>query len=52
MQTLVNGLVPAGRHEAVWNGLDAAGSPVAGGIYFYRLETQGFAKTGKMLLVK
>jgi len=45
--TLVDGVFPAGRHEAVWN---AAGFP--SGVYFYRLTAGAFEDTGKMTLVK
>ena len=45
--TLVDGVMPAGRHSVVFDG-----SNLASGVYFYRLESPGFAKTGKMLLVK
>jgi len=45
--TLVDRNMPAGRHSVVFDG-----SSLASGVYFYRLETPGFAKTGKMLLVK
>lgn len=45
--TLVDGFMTAGSHAAVFDG-----SALASGVYFYRLETKGFAKTGKMMLVK
>jgi hypothetical protein len=45
--TLVDRNMPAGRHSVVFDG-----SSLATGVYFYRLETPGFAKSGKMLLVK
>ena len=45
--TLVDRNMPAGRHSVVFDS-----SSLASGVYFYRLETSGFAKTGKMLLVK
>jgi len=45
--TLVDRPMTAGRHSVVFDG-----SNLASGVYFYRLETPGFAKTGKMLLVK
>jgi len=45
--TLVDRNMPAGLHSVVFDG-----SSLASGVYFYRLETPGFAKTGKMLLVK
>jgi len=44
---LINGNLGEGAHSAVWN---AAGMP--SGIYFYRLEGNGYVKTGKMTLMK
>ncbi len=41
-----------GRHETVWNGRDDAGRRVAGGAYFYRLDTGGYSETKRMVLVK
>jgi hypothetical protein len=50
--TLVDGEVPAGYHTVVWDGRDTAHRPVASGIYFYRLESEKFTTTRKMLLLK
>ena len=44
---LATGMKPAGSYTAVWS---AAESP--SGIYFARIETNGFAQTRKLLLVK
>lgn len=41
-----------GSYEYVWDGTNAAGSKVASGTYFCRLEWGNFAKSIKMLLVK
>ena len=41
VRTLVDGPISAGAHSATWNGLDASGRPVAGGVYIYRLEWNG-----------
>ena len=45
--TLVNDVMPAGKHTAVWN---AAGMP--SGLYFYKLENAGVTATKRMMLVK
>jgi hypothetical protein len=41
-----------GHFERQWNGIDQSGQPVAGGLYFYRLETSGYVATKKMVLLK
>jgi hypothetical protein len=45
--TLVNGDMPAGNHTITWDG-----SSVSSGVYFYRLTTNGFVETKKMMLLK
>ena len=42
----------AGCHRAVWDGRDAAGRPVAPGIYFSRLEAGRFSATQRMTLLR
>ena len=37
---LVDGVLPAGRHEVMWDGSSAAGS-TRPGLYFVRLEVPG-----------
>ncbi len=44
--------MPAGSHEAVWRGRNDAGSAVASGVYFFRLEGDGFTETRKVVLVR
>ena len=50
--TLIETSQPAGNYELTWNGLDYKGRPVSSGVYYYRLSTDGCAKTRKMLLLK
>jgi hypothetical protein len=49
---LVDGHMEAGTHEVVWNGKDNDGATVASGIYFYRIDTNQFSDTKKMMLLK
>jgi hypothetical protein len=50
--TLKDGALEAGTYNVFWNGKDKDGNEVAGGIYFYRLKTDMFTETKKMLLLK
>lgn len=46
---LVDGSLAAGRHVAVWNGRDAHGQPLPGGVYFCRLESGGRQGTIRLI---
>jgi len=52
VRTLVTGEFDAGVHTVRWDSKDEAGNLVASGIYFYRLQTDRYAKTMKMILMK
>lgn len=52
VKTLVKGNLPAGRHNLIWNGKDNHGKNVSSGMYLYRLETAGYTKTMKAMLLK
>ncbi|RPJ47327.1 MAG: hypothetical protein EHM19_03115, partial [Candidatus Latescibacterota bacterium] len=49
---LVAGRMPAGEHEASWDGTDSHGNAVGAGVYFCRLEAAESAWQRKMVLVK
>lgn len=51
VRTLVSRAMPPGSHEAVWNGRDRSGRPVAAGVYFCRLDAGGYSETRRMVLV-
>ncbi len=44
--------VAAGRHDVTWYGRNDQGRILAAGVYFYRLETDGFKSTKRFTLVK
>lgn len=50
--TIANRVMPSGSHQLNWNGTNNAGQPVSSGIYFFRLTTDKFSSTHKMLLMK
>jgi hypothetical protein len=52
VRSLVDDVYTDGEHSVVWNGTDDAGREVSSGIYFYRMKTDDFSETRKMLLVK
>ena len=41
---------PPGLHTAVWDGTNEAGRPVAGGVYFCRLETAAGTRTRAIIV--
>lgn len=52
VNTLVNEEMAPGKKSVTWNGDSQGGTKVSSGMYFYKLETEGFVSTKKMLLVK
>ena len=52
VRTLIDGPVPAGYGEVAWDGRDEGGRPVAGGVYFYRLEAGTVKETRKLLYLR
>ena len=46
----MNGVLPSGSHEIVWNGHDAKGKPVGAGMYYYRVMTPGASLTRKLVM--
>jgi len=47
LTTLVSGQLPAGNYSFRWDA-----SNLASGVYLYRLETEGFVQTRKMILMR
>jgi hypothetical protein len=52
VKTLVNETKEPGTYEVIWDGKDESGDQVASGVYFYKLGTQDFSQTKKMVLIR
>jgi flagellar hook assembly protein FlgD len=52
VRTLVHREYGVGEHQAIWDGTDSNGLPVASGIYHYRLRADGIIKTRSMALLQ
>ncbi|MDQ7054601.1 MAG: spondin domain-containing protein [candidate division KSB1 bacterium] len=52
MVELVRGVMPAGTHRILWNGLDRHGNPVPSGVYLYELKAGDFQTIRKMTLLR
>jgi len=52
VRTLVDEYLDADVHEVVWDSKDEGGHSVASGVYFYRIDTDNFSQTRKMVLLK
>jgi len=52
VRTLVDGEVDPGYHSVVWDGRDDRGVEVGSGVYFCRMEAEGFDDSTKMVLLK
>jgi M6 family metalloprotease-like protein len=52
VKTLVDKAQDAGVYRVEWDGTDESGSPMATGVYFYRLQAGDQTQTRKMVLLK
>ncbi|KAA3597986.1 MAG: T9SS C-terminal target domain-containing protein [Calditrichaeota bacterium] len=52
VKTLTNSKLKAGSHAVTWNGTDNNSNLVGTGVYFYRISSENFKQTRKMLLIK
>jgi flagellar hook assembly protein FlgD len=52
VRQLANSQYTAGQHHLIWDGRDALGRPVSSGLYFYRLQSQDYSQSHKMILMK
>jgi hypothetical protein len=52
VKQLVSDQLSEGQHSVIWNGTDNNGKSVSSGIYFYKLKTENYEKTKKMILLR
>jgi hypothetical protein len=52
VRTLADESFTEGAHTKVWDGRNDAGQPVSSGVYFYKLVSNNFTQTKKMVLLK
>lgn len=52
VKQVIKNVMPAGNHNVIWNGKDQNNKTVASGVYFYRMQTNKYTSTRKMLLMK
>ncbi len=50
--TLLSEKLSGGRHSVIWNGRDNRNRRVGSGVYLYRLESENYQATRKMLMLK
>ena len=52
VKTLLDSEQVSGKSSVNWDGRNEIGLPVSTGLYFYRIEAEGFTETKKMILLK
>jgi flagellar hook assembly protein FlgD len=52
VRELIDGPRPAGRQSMVWDGLNAGGRPVPGGVYFVHLESGEYRAVQKVTVLR
>jgi hypothetical protein len=52
VRTVLDENLKSGPYTATWDGRNESGAKVASGVYFYKLDTKGFVKTRKMVLLR
>ncbi len=50
--TLVDKEMDLGSHSIIWDGKNNKGEGLASGVYFYRMETDRFVQTRKLILMR
>jgi hypothetical protein len=52
VRTLVDDVREAGSYKVPWDGRNNEGISIASGVYFYKMETEKYSKTKKMVMLR
>ena len=52
VKTVDHGLLNTGIHQMKWDGSNNKGNRVESGVYFFKVQGDGFDQTRKLLLLK
>lgn len=52
LKTLIDGEIPKGQHDLIWDGTTMNNEVCPNGVYFYKVLTDNYQQTRKMLLLK
>ena len=52
VRELLNKQMTPGAYEVLWDGRNAAGSPVGSGVYLYQMQVEGAVQVRRMTLLK
>ncbi len=52
VREITSGIKTTGRHRLSWDGRDSRGKQVSPGVYFIRMETGGYVRSRKIILVR
>ncbi|MCL2064524.1 MAG: M6 family metalloprotease domain-containing protein [Candidatus Cloacimonetes bacterium] len=50
--TLVDEILEKGHHHLIWEGVDTYGRQVGSGVYFIRMQTDGYTKVNRAVMLK
>jgi flagellar hook assembly protein FlgD len=52
IKNLISEIRGSGKNYTNWNGTNNTNENIAGGVYLYRIDTESYSSTKKMILLK
>ena len=52
VKRIFDGVATEGPNEVLWDGTNDSGRPVAGGVYFYRMQAEGKEFSRKLVVIR